>query len=288
MASRIFTPGLLDGHVALVTGGGTGLGRATAAELLACGASVVICGRREEVLEEAAAALGERCGFVAGDVREQADAERIVDACLERHGRLDTLVNNAGYGVIGGVEQVRIETARRSFETNVWGTMALVQEALPPMRRQSGGHVLVVSSCFVAGLPVIGMGYYLAAKAALETILFSLAAEAAPHGIKVTSFQPGPVMTDLERVWPDREPPGGDPRPSLSDELYGWVANAGPPPQQPAEVADALAALVAADDPPLAAPSGDASQAYAAAALRDPSRRGELAALLDQLDPAAR
>src|SRR5436190_18961388 len=95
-ASRIFAPGLLAGRVALVTGGGTGLGRATAAELQACGAAVAIAGRRAEVLEAAAAAIGDRCMAVPGDVREPAEAERIVDKILERHGRLDVLVNNAG------------------------------------------------------------------------------------------------------------------------------------------------------------------------------------------------
>jgi len=275
----------------LVTGTSspTGIGAATVRRLAADGHTVYATMRDPSVGVDLTADTGPgRVEVRTLDLLKPEGMGPLIAEIVEKEGRLDTLVNNAGYGVIGGVEQVQLETARRSFETNVWGTMALVQEALPPMRDQGGGHVLVVSSCFVAGLPVIGMGYYLAAKAALETILASLAAEAAPHGIKVTCFQPGPVMTDLERVWPDREPPGGDPRPSLSDELYGWVANAGPAPQQPAEVADALAALVAADDPPLAAQSGDASQAYAAAALRDPSRRAELATLLDQLDPTAR
>src|SRR4051812_132338 len=95
-ASQIFAPGLLDGQVALVTGGGTGLGRAAARELVACGARVVIAGRRAEVLEEAAAGIGEGCSWSPADIRERADCERLVDEILERHGRLDVLVNNAG------------------------------------------------------------------------------------------------------------------------------------------------------------------------------------------------
>jgi citronellol/citronellal dehydrogenase len=93
-ASEIFAPGVLAGRVVLVTGGGTGLGRAAAAELRALGAEVVVAGRRREPLEEAAQELGVHP--VQGDVREPADAERIVRAALERHGRLDVLVNNAG------------------------------------------------------------------------------------------------------------------------------------------------------------------------------------------------
>src|SRR5215212_11844217 len=92
--SEIFAPGLLEGRVALVTGGGTGLGRAAAAELRACGAGVVISGRRREVLDEAAAALGAHA--VEGDVRDPDGAERMVRFALERLGRLDVLVNNAG------------------------------------------------------------------------------------------------------------------------------------------------------------------------------------------------
>ena len=92
--SEIFAPGLMEGRVVLVTGGGTGLGRAAVAELRACGAEVVICGRRADVLEQTAAELGAHA--VAGDVREPADADRIVQFALDRCGRLDVLVNNAG------------------------------------------------------------------------------------------------------------------------------------------------------------------------------------------------
>src|ERR1700691_1574100 len=102
--SQVFAPGLLEGQVALVTGGGTGLGKATALELARCGAGVTITGRRRDVLEQAAAEInaltaGEHPGSVdweAGDVREGEDAQRIVGMVLDRHGRLDLLVNNAG------------------------------------------------------------------------------------------------------------------------------------------------------------------------------------------------
>src|SRR4051794_7840166 len=95
-SSEIFAPDVLAGRVAIVTGGGTNLGRAAAAELAACGAHVVIAGRRAEVLDEAAAQIGERCTTAPGDIREPESAAAIVDAALDRHGRLDVLVNNAG------------------------------------------------------------------------------------------------------------------------------------------------------------------------------------------------
>ena len=95
-SSRVFVDGALEGRVAIVTGGGTNLGKAAAAELARCGASVVIAGRRADVLEEAAAEIGERCSWVAADIRERAGAERIVATALERYGRLDLVLNNAG------------------------------------------------------------------------------------------------------------------------------------------------------------------------------------------------
>src|SRR5258707_2399412 len=97
--SRIFAPGLLDGRVALVTGGGTGLGRATALELTRCGAQVTIVGRRTEVLEQAAAEISAGAGpvdWVECDVRAREAARRAIGGVLERQGRLDLLVNNAG------------------------------------------------------------------------------------------------------------------------------------------------------------------------------------------------
>src|SRR5947207_5067128 len=96
MPSRIFAPGLLQGQVIVVTGGGSGLGRATAQELSACGATVVVAGRRLEPLEETAALCEGTCDAVACDIREEDQVGALVDGVLERHGRIDTLVNNAG------------------------------------------------------------------------------------------------------------------------------------------------------------------------------------------------
>jgi NAD(P)-dependent dehydrogenase (short-subunit alcohol dehydrogenase family) len=220
------------------------------------------------------------------DLLDQVSMSGTVEAILERDGRLDVLVNNAGYGLIGGVEQVRIEQSRANFEANFFGTVALIQLVLPLMRGQNGGHIVNVSTIFAAGLSPPAIGFYIATKAALESVVQSLAVEAAPWGISVTNFQPGPVMTELSRQWGDRLPEGEDPRPTLNDELYDWISRGdGPAPQSPAEVADALCEIVRSGSPNLAQQSGRASQAYVDAALRDHTRDAELAALLAQFAP---
>jgi NAD(P)-dependent dehydrogenase (short-subunit alcohol dehydrogenase family) len=272
-----------ESKVILITGTSSehGLGYATARLLATRGHTVYATVRNISRAADLVSVTGPgRITVRTLDLLDRSEMNPLLAEIKQTEGRLDAVINNAGYGVIGGVEQVDLDVARTSFETNVWGTMALVQDALPLMRDQGHGHLVLVSSCFVAGLPVMAMGYYLAAKAALETLFYSMAVETAPFGVCVTCFQPGPILTELERVWGDRIPAGGDPRPHLSDELYEWVSTAAPTAQQPGEAAVALADLITRADPPLAATSGAASLAYVARTLRDPTRSGELTELL--------
>ncbi len=131
--SEVFPDGLLDERVILLTGGGTVLGKAAARELIACGARVVIAGRREEVLAAAVEQLGERASYVAGDVRDDAEAERIVRACLDRHGRLDVLVNNAGGQYFVPAEAIEPKGWRAVTRLNLGGTERMTR--LPPSSR---------------------------------------------------------------------------------------------------------------------------------------------------------
>ncbi len=120
-SSQVFVDGALEGRVALVTGGGTNLGKAAAAELARCGASVVIAGRREEVLEEASQELGDPCSWVAGDIRERDGAHAIVHATLDRHKRLDFLLNNAGGQYFVPAENITAKGWRAVQRLNVGG-----------------------------------------------------------------------------------------------------------------------------------------------------------------------
>jgi citronellol/citronellal dehydrogenase len=203
VSSDIFADGLLDGQVVLVTGGGTGLGRAAAAELLACGASVVICGRREEVLAETTTALGSRCSFVAGDVREAADAERIVDACLERHGRLDTLVNNAGGQYFVPAEAIALKGWQAVTRLNVGGTLTMATTAYErAMAPAASGMVVNVTLSPHHGLA--GMTHSSAARAAVEGLTRELARVWEPTGVAVCAAAAGHFDTPALDKYPEQ------------------------------------------------------------------------------------
>jgi citronellol/citronellal dehydrogenase len=198
--SEIFAPGMLDGHVVLVTGGGTGLGRAAAAELRACGAEVVICGRRAEVIERTAGELGAHA--VAGDVRALEDAERIVRFALERCGRLDALVNNAGGQYFVPAEEIEPKGWRAVTRLNVGGTELMARTAAELAFRPAGGGTVVnVTLSPHHGLP--GMTHSSAARAAVEGLTRALARDWRDDGIAVLALAAGHFDTESLRKYPE-------------------------------------------------------------------------------------
>ena len=200
MRSAVFADGVLDERVILVTGGGTGLGRAAATELVACGASVVIAGRREEVLASTAAEIG--VTYVAGDVREPEDAERLVRACLERHGRLDVLVNNAGGQYFVPAEAIEPKGWRAVTRLNVGGTELMTRTAVElAMRPAGGGTIVNVTLSPHHGLA--GMAHSSAARAAVEGYTRALAREWAGDGIAVLAVAAGHFDTASLRKYPE-------------------------------------------------------------------------------------
>jgi citronellol/citronellal dehydrogenase len=191
--SRIFATDMLAGRTAIVTGGGTGLGKATARELIACGARVVIAGRREEVLASAASDLGPGCSFVAGDIRSAADAARICAAAGER---VDVLVNNAGGQYFVPAEAIALKGWNAVWRLNVGGTMTMTRAAAPLFAPDA----VVVNVTFSPhhGLP--GMTHSGAARAAVEALTRELAAELAP--VSVVAVAAGHFRTEAIKKYP--------------------------------------------------------------------------------------
>jgi citronellol/citronellal dehydrogenase len=198
--SEVFADGVLEGRAVLVTGGGTGLGRAAAAELRRCGAEVVICGRREDVLATTAAELG--LHHVAGDVREEEDAERILRFALERCGRLDALVNNAGGQYFTPAEAIEPKGWQAVTRLNVGGTERMTRLAAELAFLPAGGGT-VVNVTLSPHHGLAGMTHSSAARAAVEGYTRALAEEWAESGIAVIALAAGHFDTASLRKYPE-------------------------------------------------------------------------------------
>ncbi|HSZ68780.1 MAG TPA: SDR family oxidoreductase [Solirubrobacteraceae bacterium] len=199
-ASEIFAPGVLHGRVALVTGGGTGLGRATALELARCGASVAVVGRREEPLRETAGAIGQS-QWLAGDVRDREQARRLVGGVLERWGRLDVLVNNAGGQYFTPAEGIAAKGWGAVWRLNVDGMLNMAREAHAQALGAVGGRVINVTLSPHHGMP--GMAHSGAARAAVEALTRELAREWADAGVAVCAVAAGHFDTEAMGKYPD-------------------------------------------------------------------------------------
>jgi NAD(P)-dependent dehydrogenase (short-subunit alcohol dehydrogenase family) len=205
MPSKLFQPGLLDGQVAIVSGGGSGLGRASALELAALGARVVVCGRRSEPLEETAArADGGRVEAIPCDIREEEQVEGFVDRVLERHGRIDLLVNNAGGQYMTPAEDITAKGFRTVMRLNVEGTWLMTHAVATrammggPGEDPRGGKIMNVTLSPHHGLP--GMAHSSAARAAVENLTRVLSIEWARFGIRLAALAAGHFATETLRT----------------------------------------------------------------------------------------
>src|SRR5918996_1504145 len=205
--SRIFRPGLLDGQVCVVSGAGTGLGKATALELARLGAKVAVCGRRPEPIRSTVAeieAAGGQASAAAMDIRSDDAVDAFIDEVLERHGRLDVLVNNAGGQFMGPAEAITPKGFRTVIELNVLGTWLMTHAAATKaFIPQGGGKVVSVTLSPHNGMP--GMAHSGAARAAVENMMRTLSVEWARFQIKLCAIAAGQFDTETMRTKYPRE-----------------------------------------------------------------------------------
>ena len=200
--SRIFRQGLLQGQVCVVSGAGTGLGRATAIELASLGATVIGCGRRPEPVEETVKMIRDAGGAAEGepmDIRDAEAVDALFDGVVERHGRVDVLVNNAGGQFLSPAEAITPKGFRTVIELNVQGTWQMTHAAATKaFIPQGSGKVVSVTLSPHNGMP--GMAHSGAARAAVENMMRTLAIEWARFDIKLCAVAAGQFDTEVLRT----------------------------------------------------------------------------------------
>lgn len=225
----------LSGKVAIVTGAAKGIGRATAARFLAEGAEVVLADRDAAALARTAAGLGPPEAVLARpcDVARSAEVEALVAAALARFGRVDVLVNNAGFGHRGTVEETSEETWDALMATNLKGVYLCSRAVLPAMRRQGAGTIVnVASTTSFIGIPE--RAAYVASKGGVAALTRAMAVDHAKEGIRVVAVAPGTVATDYyDRVVAGSPDPEGMRRMLAARQLIGRAGT-------PEEIANAI------------------------------------------------
>jgi NAD(P)-dependent dehydrogenase (short-subunit alcohol dehydrogenase family) len=257
-------------QVWFITGASRGLGYAVAEEALAAGKRVAATARRPETLSALADKYGDRVLPVALDVTDQAQAESAIQRTVEHFGRIDVVVNNAGYANMSPIEDVTMDDFRAQVEAVFFGTVLVTKAALPVMRRQGGGHFIQVTS--IGGrITSPGLSAYQSAKFAVEGFSGVLRQEVAPLGIKVTLAEPGGMRTDWAGSSMEI--------PSFQDAYQPTVgalaervrARNGKEPIDPAKAARALIDIAEQEKPPLHLLLGRDALRYAAAELEQTS-----------------
>lgn len=234
-----------------ITGAGSGLGTGIAQAALRAGDHVVATGRNLEKVRNAFPDVApENIAFVQLDVTREAEAKAAADEAVKRFGRIDVLVNNAGFSLLGNFEQMTTAEIQQQFAPNFFGVVHMMQAALLIMRGQRSGHIINISS--VAG--VVGQKHcaaYAATKFAVEGLSLSVATEVEKFGIKVTVVEPGFFRTDLLDArnvrWVSRAIEDYAPEGTAEDM---WSKYNGTQPNDPAKLGDALVKIAAMQNPP--------------------------------------
>ncbi|MFF7859322.1 SDR family NAD(P)-dependent oxidoreductase [Streptomyces sp. NPDC007904] len=238
--------------VIFVTGAGRGLGTDIVRQALAAGHQVVATGRRPEEVEKTLGGPQDNLLVTKLDVTSLDDAHAAAQAAVNRFGRIDVLINNAGNFFAGFFEEVSPEHMRQQIETNLFGPMNVTRAVLPVMRRQRDGHVITISS--LAGQ--VGTEFtsaYAASKFAVEGWMESLRHDIAPYNIRTTIVEPGffrtELLVDASTTWP--EPTIDDYAERTTATVAAWKSINGQQPGDPAKLAHALLTLAGQDQPPL-------------------------------------
>lgn len=240
-----------NAKVWLITGSSTGFGRSLTEAVLKQGDRVIATARKPEQLDNLVQHYPDAVKAVRLDVTQPQEASNAVDVALTTFGRIDVLVNNAGYGALGAVEEISDAVVRQQFETNVFGALNVTRAVLPVMRRQRSGHILNISS--IGGCVAFpGLGVYSGSKFALEGLSEALAQEVAPLGIKVTIVEPGAFRTDFSGrslVVPEQQIDDYD---ETSGKVLAWATGMdGQQPGDPDKASVAMIQVVESDNPPL-------------------------------------
>ena len=240
-----------DNPVWLITGCSTGFGRELAKLVLERGWRAVVTARDPSKVKDIAEAHGDRALVLPLDVTNRQQIDDVVTQARQRFGRIDALVNNAGYGYLAAIEEGEDDEVRAMFETNVFGLVDMTKAVLPIMREQHSGLIVNVSS--IGGITSFAAtGYYHATKYAVEGLSESLATEVKPLGIDVLIVEPGPFRTDFlggslvvtAKILPDYKETAGQTRAAAATRH-------GNQPGDPALAADAIVKSVTAPKPPL-------------------------------------
>jgi len=239
------------GKVWFITGASTGFGRLLAEEVLKADGRVIATARKVEQIADLAGKYPDTARVFALDVTRPEQIEAVAKDAITAFGRVDVLVNNAGYGIAGGIEEATEAEFLPVFETNVLGLIRVTRAFLPQFRKQRSGHIINLSS--IAGLVgQAGWGYYNTSKFAVEGFSEALAAEMAPFDVQVTIVEPGPFRTDflgrsaalIERVIPDYAESVGKTR-----EYYANMP--GKQPGDPLKAVRAMMDVAEMENPPL-------------------------------------
>jgi NAD(P)-dependent dehydrogenase (short-subunit alcohol dehydrogenase family) len=262
-------------RVWFITGASSGLGRAIAEAVLARGERVVATARQPERVAELEDRHGGRAIAVPLDVTDPVQARAAIETGLATFDRIDVVVNNAGYGLFGALEELSDDELRRQFETNVFGALTVTRAALPHLRRQRSGHIVQISSLEGVAPAVAGEAAYAGTKFAVEGVAEALAEEIAHLGSRVTIVEPGPLRTDFAAGATAKPPESADYADSVGKALEWFEELGGRQPNDAARVAEAIVEAVDADEPPLRLALGE----EAVAAIR-----GKLERQLRDLD----